>query len=119
MKTKALVLGFALSICSTVKAQYTVELQDGHDNYDNDRHIKEIPIIKYDLSNVSIESKHFIDKVKVVITDTMGRVIYNKVISIGPDNNVLDIPKEYVSDKFKIELSYDNAKLQGYFLQAF
>lgn len=118
MKTKTLMIGLALLGCPTANAQNTVNLQGDPDDIVNRNHIREMPIVTYDNSYVSIKSEEFVGNARVIIKDTKERVIYNKVISISPDNNVLDIPKEYVSDKFKIELSYDNAKLQGYFMPA-
>lgn len=115
MKTKALVFLLALLGFSPISAQNTVNLQGGRDDI-TCGHIKEMPIVTYTSTCVSVKSKVYIGNVKIVIKDIHGNIIYNKVVDLLPDTNVLDIPEEYVSDKFTIELSYDTSKLYGYFL---
>lgn len=113
MKTKIIVLSYVL-FSSIVMNAHTVALQ-GEPDVGTISHRDSRPIVDYSQSFVSIKSKIFIGNVRVIITDTMGHIIYNKVLDLLPDSNVLDIPEEYASDKYKIELYYDKSKLYGFF----
>lgn len=117
MKSQFIILGMALLANITVYSQNTVTLQAEPDTNGKNKHGSIIPIINYNTFSVSVNSTIFIGDVRVIITDITGREIYNKVVDVLPTSNVLDIPEEYVSEKFKIELRYDKKKIYGYFQQ--
>lgn len=117
MTKKFYYLGLALSMTYTwMEAQNILYLQGDPHVIKNSGHRREIPIIDYDNFVVSVNSTALISNVKIVITDTQGKVIYNKRMDILPTSNVLDIPEEYVQGKYKIELVYeDKSTLFGFF----